>query len=118
MREHAADRLGMDLTDRLPDKSEARAIDEYITRFNSLADKLPKRGRLQYNADGIAPYRKDIDRTVQMLLRTNPEATQAHKKALSEIARRGKALSETGTSSDYVKRLNKEYKSRLGNVVL
>lgn len=83
-----------------------------------LADKLPKRGRLQYNSENVAEYRKDIDNVVQLLLRRNPNAMQAHKKALSEIARRGKALSETGTKSDYVKRLTEEYKSRLGNVVL
>ena len=83
-----------------------------------LADKLPKRGRLQYNSENVAEYRKDIDNVVQLLLRRNPNAMQAHKKALFEIARRGKALSETGTKSDYVKRLTEEYKSRLGNVVL
>ena len=83
-----------------------------------LADKLPRSGRLQYNAEQIAPYRKDIDKVAQMLLRKNPDALAAHIKALCEIKRRGKALAETGTKSDYVKRLTEEYKSRLGNVVL
>lgn len=83
-----------------------------------LADKLPRQGRLQYNSENIAPFQKDIDAVVQMLLRKNPDALEAHKKTLSEIARRGKALAETGTKSDYVKRLTAEYKSRLGNVVL
>ena len=83
-----------------------------------LADKLPERGRLQYNSENIAPYRKEIDRVVQMLLRKSPDAMEAHKKALREISRRGKALAETGTKSDYAKRLTAEYKSRLGNVVL
>lgn len=91
--------------------------DVYVS-LCELADKLPKRGRLQYNSENVAEYRKDIDNVVQLLLRRNPNAMQAHKKALSEIARRGKALSETGTKSDYVKRLTEEYKSRLGNVVL
>lgn len=91
--------------------------DLYIA-LESLADKLPKSGRLQYNADNIAPYRKDIDEVVQMLLRKSPNGMDAHKKTLSEIARRGKALAETGTKNEYVKRLTEEYKSRLGNVVL
>lgn len=86
--------------------------------LNALADKLPSRGRLQYNSENMAPFRKDIDGVVQMLLRKSPDGLQAHKKTLSEIARRGKELTETGTKSDYVKRLNDEYKSRLGNVVL
>lgn len=91
--------------------------DLYIA-LESLADKLPKHGRLQYNSEQIAPYRKDIDEVVQMLLRKDPEAKKAHIQVLSEIARRGKALAETGTKNDYVKRLTDEYKSRLGNVVL
>ena len=36
LREHAARRLEMDLSNRLPDKSEARRIDDYMTRFNTL----------------------------------------------------------------------------------
>ncbi|MDE7107409.1 MAG: relaxase MobL, partial [Clostridiales bacterium] len=83
-----------------------------------LTDKLPQHGRLQYNSENIEPYRKDIDSVVQMLLRKSPNGMDAHKKTLSEIARRGSALSETGTKSEYVKRLTEEYKSRLGNVVL
>ncbi len=83
-----------------------------------LAAKLPKSGRLQYNSENIEPYRKDIDKVVQMLLRKSPEAMKAHKEVLSEIARRGRELKETGSKSDYVKRLTAEYKSRLGNVVL
>lgn len=91
--------------------------DIYIALEN-LADKLPKSGRLQYNSEAIAPYRKDIDEVVQMLLRNSSSAMKAHNKVLSEIARRGKALAETETQSDYTKRLTAEYKSRLGNVVL
>ncbi len=83
-----------------------------------LADKLPKTGRLQYGSDNVAPYRKDIDAYVQKLLRRSPEAMSAHRQVLFEIARRGRELAETGTKSDYVKRLTEEYKSRLGNVVL
>lgn len=91
---------------------------DLYTALNTLADRLPKRGRLQYNSDNIAPYRKDIDNVVQMLLRSSPSAMQAHKNVLSEIARRGSAIAETGAKSEYVKRITNEYKSRLGNVVL
>lgn len=91
--------------------------DLYIA-LESLADKLPQRGRLQYNSDNIALYRKEIDVVAQMLLRHSPEAMAANNKALSEIARRGKALAETGTDNSYTQRLTEEYKSRLGNVVL
>lgn len=91
--------------------------DLYIA-LESLADKLPKSGRLQYNSEAIAPYRKDIDEVVQMLLRKSPDGKKAHTQVLSEIARRGKALAETGTDNSYTKRLTEEYKSRLGNVVL
>ncbi len=83
-----------------------------------LADKLPTKGRLQYNSDNIAPYREEIDRVAMLLLRKSPEAMAAHRKTLKEIARRGKALSETGTKNEYAKRLTAEYRSRLGNVVL
>lgn len=91
--------------------------DLYI-ELRELADKLPKSGRLQYNSDNVAPYRKDIDALASMLMRRSPEAMNAHRNVLREIARRGKAIAETGTKSDYVKRLTAEYKSRLGNVVL
>lgn len=91
---------------------------DLYTALCSLADKLPQSGRLQYNSDNIAPYRSEIDTVAQMLLRHNPDALDAHKKTLNEIARRGKALAETGTKTDYVKRLTAEYRSRLGNVVL
>lgn len=91
---------------------------ELYVALCTLSDKLPPKGRLQYNSENVAPYRKDIDSVVQMLLRRSPDALSAHKRTLSEIARRGKALSETGTKSNYVARLTAEYKSRLGNVVL
>lgn len=91
--------------------------DLYIS-LCSLADKLPKSGRLQYNSVAIAPYRKDIDNVAMLLLRKDPDALAAHVRVLSEIKRRAKALSETGTKSDYAERLLGEYRSRLGNVVL
>lgn len=91
---------------------------ELYVALSKLATKLPNSGRLQYNSESIEPYRKDVDKVVQMLLRKSPDAIKAHRQTLSEIARRGKALKETGTKSDYVKRLTAEYKSRLGNVVL
>lgn len=91
--------------------------DLYIS-LCALADKLPKSGRLQYNSDNIAPYRAEIDAVAMMLLRKSPDALDAHNKTLSEIARRGKALAETGTKSNYSERLTAEYRSRLGNVVL
>lgn len=91
--------------------------DLYIS-LCALADKLPKSGRLQYNSDNIAPYRAEIDAVAMMLLRKSPDALDAHNKTLSEIARRGKALAETGTKTNYAERLTAEYRSRLGNVVL
>ena len=36
LQEQAAQRLDMDLSNRLPNKNEARNISEYVTRFNSL----------------------------------------------------------------------------------
>ena len=36
LQEQAAQRLNMDLSNRLPNKNEARNISEYVTRFNSL----------------------------------------------------------------------------------
>lgn len=91
---------------------------ELYVALLSLSDRLPKSGRFQYNSENVEPYRKEIDDVAQMLLRKCPGALEAHRKTLSEIARRGKALSETGSKNDYVKRLTEEYKSRLGNVVL
>lgn len=91
---------------------------ELYVALTELADKLPKRGRLQYNSENIAPYRNDIDHVAMLLLRRSPDALAAHIKTLSEIKRRGRALAETGTKNDYEKRLTTEYRSRLGNVVL
>lgn len=91
---------------------------QLLTALKKLSAILPERGQLQYNADNIAPFRKDIDDVVKMLLRKNPRALSAHNEVLKEIARRGKNLAETGTKNDYAKRLTQEYKSRLGNVVL
>lgn len=91
---------------------------ELYVALRNLDKQLPKKGRLQYNSANIAPYRKDIDSVVQLMLKSNPIAMAAHKKALLEIARRGNELSETGADSDYMKKLTADYKGRLGNVVL
>lgn len=89
-----------------------------LIALKELSDKLPKKGRLQYNAKQIEPYRKEIDTVVGMLIRRTVDGNKAHVKMLQEISRRAKELGGTNAFNTYVVRLTNEYKSRLGNVVL
>lgn len=92
---------------------------ELYNALRELSNDLPRTGRLQYNAEQIAPFRNRIDNIVSMLFKRNPEAMEQHKKALREIARRGKELGELkNNNGNYVRDMNAEYMSRLGNVVL
>ncbi len=91
---------------------------DLLVALKNLDVKLPKDGRLQYNAKQIEPYRKDIDDVVGMFIRRTDEGKKAHLKMLEEIGRRAKELGGTNAFNTYATRLTEEYKSRLGNVIL
>ncbi|MCM1441354.1 MAG: relaxase MobL [Roseburia sp.] len=55
--------------------------------LNRLIAKLPKNGRLQYNAKGMEALRPDIDKIADLLIRSDARAFEAHGQMLKELAR-------------------------------
>lgn len=55
--------------------------------LSELRSKLPKEGRLQYNAAQMKELRPDIDRVAELLIASDPAANAAHKKMLVQLAR-------------------------------
>lgn len=55
--------------------------------LSDLRSKLPKEGRLQYNAAQIKELRPDIDRVAELLIASDPAANAAHKEMLVQLAR-------------------------------
>lgn len=55
--------------------------------LSELRSKLPKEGRLQYNAAQIKELRPDIDRVAELLVASDPAANAAHKDMLVQLAR-------------------------------
>lgn len=124
--------------------------------INKLVSKLPKTGRLQYNAKEMAALRPEIDKVAELLIRSDAGTFRAHGQMLQELARienevkqlaadgklgyvDGKRMSAADIAAamdsstrnnalsmryldmqhvDYFKRLQDDYKARIGNVVL
>lgn len=55
--------------------------------LSDLRSKLPKEGRLQYNAAQMKELRPDIDRVAELLIASDPAANAAHKEMLVQLAR-------------------------------
>lgn len=55
--------------------------------LSDLRSKLPKEGRLQYNAAQMKELRPDIDRVADLLIASDPAANAAHKEMLVQLAR-------------------------------
>lgn len=55
--------------------------------LSDLRSKLPKEGRLQYNAAQIKELRPDIDRVAELLIASDSAANAAHKEMLVQLAR-------------------------------
>lgn len=55
--------------------------------LSDLRSKLPKEGRLQYNAAQMKELRPDIDRVAELLIASDPAANAAHKEMLVLLAR-------------------------------
>jgi len=55
--------------------------------INALCAKLPKSGRLQYNAQNMAKLRPQIDRLADLLIRSDTNAFSAYGRMLQELAR-------------------------------
>ncbi len=55
--------------------------------LSDLRSKLPKEGRLQYNATQMKELRPDIDRVAELLIASDPAANAAHKEMLVQLAR-------------------------------
>lgn len=58
-----------------------------IQDFNRLIAKLPKEGRLQYNSANMAELRPEIDALALKLIKSNPQALEAHMDVLRQLAR-------------------------------
>ncbi|MCL2061500.1 MAG: hypothetical protein FWH03_02635 [Firmicutes bacterium] len=63
--------------------SEEKALRQ---KLSELARILPQEGRLQYNAEQIAPFHKDIDAAVNLLICSNPAALSAHTEMQRQFA--------------------------------
>lgn len=57
------------------------------TEINMLCAKLPKTGRLQYNAQNMEKLRPQIDRLADLLIRSDARAFSAYGQMLQELAR-------------------------------
>ena len=55
--------------------------------LSELRAKLPKEGRLQYNAANMRELRPAIDRVAELLIASDPAAKAAHKEMLMQLAR-------------------------------
>lgn len=55
--------------------------------LSDLRSKLPKEGRLQYNAAQMKELRPDIDRVAELLIASDLAANAAHKEMLVQLAR-------------------------------
>lgn len=55
--------------------------------LSDLRSKLPKEGRLQYNAAQMKELCPDIDRVAELLIASDPAANAAHKEMLVQLAR-------------------------------
>lgn len=55
--------------------------------LSDLRSKLPKEGRLQYNAAQMKELRPDIDRVAELLIASDPAANAAHKEMFVQLAR-------------------------------
>ncbi|MDE5722001.1 MAG: relaxase MobL [Clostridia bacterium] len=55
--------------------------------FDKLIAKLPKTGRLQYNAKEMAELRTEIDKLAALLIKSDKRAEAAHLKMLKQFAR-------------------------------
>lgn len=100
-------------------RNKPQSSEELLNQLTRLETRLPRKGRLQYNSDNVAPYRKEIDTVALALLAASPQAWRAHLDVLTEIGRKEKEIKEYGgEASDYIKNLRNDYYARLGNNVL
>lgn len=75
-------------------------IKEIRQRINGLSEKLPKSGRLQYNAENMATFRKEIDEIGRFLVSSDSEASAADKQILSAISAKEKEARTTLGGND------------------
>jgi hypothetical protein len=61
---------------------------EVMSKFRSLAKKLPTEGRIGYNSKNMEPFRKEIDLLSNLVMQLNSEVAKAHKDTLLEISNR------------------------------
>ncbi|MDE6059369.1 MAG: relaxase MobL [Clostridia bacterium] len=58
-----------------------------VKALRELAEKLPKEGRLQYNAENMKDLRPIIDRVGALLIASDPESDEAYKAMMQQFAR-------------------------------
>ena len=66
---------------------DKRAQREVRTALTALALNLPEKGRLQYNSKNMEQYRPMIDRVVDLVVQSDPEAKTNHIAMMKEFAR-------------------------------
>ena len=97
---------------------------EMQLKLLSLAKKFPKEGRWSYNSENMAELRPEIDKLATFILCSQPEVKKLHTDFLRQLAARNKKVegikSDNNIRSqiDYVKNLRKDYKARVGNLVI
>lgn len=85
----ARDRAMSRLREVRKDLGAGKTVGNHNVRLalSELRSKLPKEGRLQYNAAQMAELRPAIDRVAELLIASDPQAKAAHKDMLMQLAR-------------------------------
>lgn len=97
---------------------------EMQLKLLSLAKKFPKEGRWSYNSENMAELRPEIDKLATFILCSQPEVKKLHRDFLRALAERNKKVegikndNKIRSQVDYVKNLRKDYKARVGNLVI
>ena len=86
----------------------------------NLYDKLPKRGRLQYNSKNLDYCRKDIDKVIERILYHDTIKYEFEKyyHSLEEIQREQKKLYGNNANNKYIENKMKRLYSKIGNDIL
>ena len=86
----------------------------------SLYDKLPKKGRLQYNSKNLDHCRKDIDKIIEKILYHDTIKYEFEKyyHSLESIQREQKRIYGNSKNNKYIENKMKRLYSKIGNDIL
>lgn len=104
-------------------KNQKLFSDSYRKELNKMLldfyNKLPQKGRLQYNSKNFVPYKKDLDNIINYIL-MHDSVKYSYAKYIRLLSEHQKELSEiygNSKSNYYDNQLNKLY-SKIGNEIL